>query len=1076
MILEEPDWYLALHGAERIAGLRRAGGGSSAGLDLEAAEWRRQKLISQSPFSDLALFARRLAMDGLTEAELLLLLGEPGADVRVRTAEPPPWLRVLDAAFAGFGAGGLPSLPAALEQDRSAGFLHAAGPLIRWGYDRVRRGRLALARRHPGCALGEATEDLLGAGLLGRLLAMLARTLVLELHVARLQEELRGATPEERFASFVERLGDPAFALGLLREYPVLARQLALAIDLWAEASLEFLERLAADWSAIRELFSPAEDPGPLAALEGGAGDLHRGGRAVMIARFRSGFQIVYKPKPLAVDVHFNQLLAWLNERGAPALVAPRVLARPSYGWVEHVAAGPCESPAAVERFYRRQGAWLALLYAIEATDFHSENLIAAGEQPILVDLESLFHPRLSRPDDVAPDAIAAQAMLDSVLRIGLLPQRYWSGKGFAGLEVSGLGGKEGQLTAGDVPYWAGSGTDLMSLSRGRGRYPGAKNRPSLAGAEVDLLQYTEALLAGFTAMYELLVRHRDDLLAEGGPIQRFAGDEIRVILRHTSYYGLLLRESFHPDVLRNAVDRDRLFERLWFGLDHSTEVDRVVLTIPSERRDLWRGDIPAFAARIDGRDVWDSQGEVFPGFLADSGLAAVGERLARLGADDLARQLRLIRGSLTALAMDSEPVWVSFPVREARRPADRERLLAAAAAAGDRLEELAIKRGDACSWIGVTLANARYWSLVPLGMDLYSGALGIVLFLAYLAERSGERRYRSLADAAWRSVRRQLATSQDGLRSIGGFEGRGGVVYTLTLLARLWEQPELLGEAAAIADTILPMIEEDRHLDVMGGAAGCIPSLLALHRTAPADRLLELAIRCGDHLLAQATPMATGVGWQTSISPRRALTGFSHGAAGIAWSLVELFAATGEERFRGTALQAMAYERSLFDAAESNWPDLREAEPPEPEPESPRFMTAWCHGAPGIGLSRLRLLRLLDDALIRGDAEAALAATLRRGFGSNQSLCHGDLGNIEMLAEASRRLPDGGGRWRAELERRSAGVLERIEENGFCCGVPLGVETPSLLVGLAGIGYGLLRLAEPEILPCVLLLDLPAA
>ncbi len=35
----------------------------------------------------------------------------------------------------------------------------------------------------------------------------------------------------------------------------------------------------------------------------------------------------------------------------------------------------------------------LALFYALEATDFHHENLIAEGEHPVPIDLETLFQP-----------------------------------------------------------------------------------------------------------------------------------------------------------------------------------------------------------------------------------------------------------------------------------------------------------------------------------------------------------------------------------------------------------------------------------------------------------------------------------------------------------------------------------------------------------------------------------------------------------------------------------------------------------------------------------------------------------
>ena len=193
----------------------------------------------------------------------------------------------------------------------------------------------------------------------------------------------------------------------------------------------------------------------------------------------------------------------------------------------------------------------------------------------------------------------------------------------------------------------------------------------------------------------------------------------------------------------------------------------------------------------------------------------------------------------------------------------------------------------------------------------------------------------------------------------------------------------------------------------------------------------------------------------------------------------MELAALTGEARFRATALEALAYERSLFSPEVKNWPDLRDPEilGRTVDDDQLPFMVTWCHGAPGIGLARLRTLPYLDDAEIRAEINTALETTLQQGFGLNHSLCHGDLGNLELLLQASQMLGDP--KWSEHLNRVTAMILESIHERGWLCGVPLRVETPGLMSGLAGIGYGLLRLAEPAQVPSVLILApplLPAA
>ena len=134
--------------------------------------------------------------------------------------------------------------------------------------------------------------------------------------------------------------------------------------------------------------------------------------------------------------------------------------------------------------------------------------------------------------------------------------------------------------------------------------------------------------------------------------------------------------------------------------------------------------------------------------------------------------------------------------------------------------------------------------------------------------------------------------------------------------------------------------------------------------------------------------------------------------------------------------------------------------------------MTAWCYGAPGIGLARLRSLQSLNDPDIRVEIDTALQTTLTQGFGGNHSLCHGDLGNLELLLQASEILNDL--HWHIQTRRMAAIVLESIDRDGYLCGVPLDVEVPGLMTGLAGIGYELLRLADPKRVPSVLVLAPP--
>src|SRR5262249_6397184 len=158
-----------------------------------------------------------------------------------------------------------------------------------------------------------------------------------------------------------------------------------------------------------------------------------------------------------------------------------------------------------------------------------------------------------------------------------------------------------------------------------------------------------------------------------------------------------------------------------------------------------------------------------------------------QLGEKDLKQQLWFIRAALATLSRAEERApEPTYRLAEPETVATCERLLAAAQAVGDRLEALALHGDQDVSWIGLTLTPQRHWRLMPLGVDLYGGLPGVALFLAYLGAITQEERYTRLARAALATLRRQMERGQPSLPSIGGFDGWGGILYTLTHLSAL--------------------------------------------------------------------------------------------------------------------------------------------------------------------------------------------------------------------------------------------------------------------------------------------------
>ncbi len=1056
------------------------------------AQRRLQRWRQQAPFDDERQWRLRLADLGLlaategtsacdlenAEAKLLELLATP-EDLPTTV---PPWLEGCRRLYLPQEDDG-----ADVQGIAASGFLRALRPLLDEALARLDRSFEGLGVSATKVDWQSLRRDWMRL-LVQRLRQRILPTMVLELRIAGLENRLQGESPEDRFESFLRRLDGSTEAWSLLSRYPALLRLLWGDLERWLASARELLKRVDGGWLALTEFLG--EDPGPLQRVIGSGGDPHRQGRQVLFTSFAGGRRLVYKPRSLALEAGFQELMVWAGEQGLEVPRPSRLLPREgpgsggtgggaAHGWMEWLEPTPCTHAAQVSRFYRRQGGLLAFLHLLGATDLHHENVMAVADQPLVVDLETLCHPPLANPEPSPWRRFGD--FEDSVLRVGLLPLRLRSAVDQdLGLDASGLGAEAGQRTPGGAWQLQGEGTDAMRLVSGDGTLGATPGRPVLNGEAVDAAAYGEQVAAGFAAARRVMRKHRRELLAAEGPLAGWRGLASRVVVRPTQLYGRLLQESLHPQLLAEAVDRDRHFDRLWLQIPTRPWLRSVVA---SESRDLRRGDIPYFHGRTDSRHLWDAAGQDLGPLLAESGMEGIARRLSQLDGAATERQLALVRQAFELRAAEKglRPRPRSVLDDSGGALVDPEGLLQAcletAQEIADDLTRLAFVDGRGARWWAPRRLGQGRWTLTEAGPDLYFGLSGLALFYQQLAELGGRAVDREMAAATLRALRHQLALDEArladlGLRGIGAFSGWGGVIYSLTVLAERTGRRELADLAQHHVEDVARRLSTDEQLDVVAGAAGAILALLRLARLRPRSAALGLARRCGEHLLDRARAQQTGRAWPSPGGARGPLAGLSHGAAGMAWALFELASAVdGEQRARCFAggLAALDYEESLYPRGQGNWPDLRA----KPEGHEDHGLLAWCHGAPGIGLARLATLQclrasgLMSEGLaqrLQRDVQRSVDVTWRHGFGLTHCLCHGDLGNLDFLFEAAAA-----GTLPAEvqsihtLELRTGQILASIRRQGCLFGTPGGTEPPGLLVGRAGIAWGLLRLAAPR-------------
>lgn len=393
------------------------------------------------------------------------------------------------------------------------------------------------------------------------------------------------------------------------------------------------------------------------------------------------------------------------------------------------------------------------------------------------------------------------------------------------------------------------------------------------------------------------------------------------------------------------------------------------------------------------------------------------------------------------------------------------------------QLKDQAVLREDGvASWFFPSGANIAPTPLTP---HIYAGNTGVALFLAayHHVTRSDEARQLALgAITSLKSKLEKLANDPTvGQRAIaiGGLEGVGGLPYAFARLADWLAAPELVDTGSAAVQLVLShRIECDERLDTISGCAGALLALLAYcnekavpetARTAAMDR----ALACGRRLLNKRAPFQNGPHAWPGVN-RPPISGFAHGAAGIACALWQLFRHTGNQEFRDAAFEGFAFERSLYDPSQKKWFD-------------PRFNrmqqhAAWCHGAPGIALGRLRCLLDSNSSEIYCDVEEALAITQQTPECPMDDVCCGNFSRVEILHTAGRLLD------RPELIDDSLALLRKIFARttpgfSFLASMQSGPDqtmtsfNPAFFRGVAGVGYTLLRLLNPNAFPCILLL-----
>ncbi len=820
-------------------------------------------------------------------------------------------------------------------------FIVFAYPFLKWIYstlDVVNQG-------------GDIDKDVLISSILESslftILKISSKTLIVEITRYSNENRLIGNNSEERYENFCQQIQKSKNFEDIIYTYPTMLRIIIEECIQQQKSILEAVSNLKNDFSEIKTKFNLS---GNIINIQSNLGDSHCGKKSVLIFCFEKG-RIVYKPRSLDVDESFNSLIDYINKKTLKYKIKKtNLIAKKNYGWQTYIEYLNCSNKEEVKENYYKVGVYTCLFHVLLGTDMHMENLIMCKADPFFIDLESLFQSFNGK--DIKHET-SYKKVLDkiksSVLRTCLFPA---SMNKNTIKDISGITGHGGQKIQKSKFTFENNYTDQIRLTRESYVIKDKKNIPLLNNQRVDHKEYTAFLLDGFNDCYELILNNKQEFIGHNGPIYQFGTNRVRTIVRNTNDYGIVLNVSTHPKYLINAAYRNKLFDNMWSILNTDIKLKDIV---SSEIKDLFNGDIPYFYSLVNSKSIYDSFNNEYKNFHDETPLKEVIKRIKDMNKEDKIFQSSLIKLTLAKPIKKWELKEYKKDYSFTSNLVEKSNyyLLEEAESLASQVINLSTstdKYNDLC-WSNVMIGNGGQWILSPLDVSLYDGVLGSALFFACLYKITKKDEYINTVEKILTSAELYIKFYKNG-DSISAYSGDASIAYCYYFLGIILSRLDLKRKGVLHILKCRDLIKEDSSFDIISGCAGTLIVALNIYKKNLNEEVLDVAIKCGEHLVKKATPIKDCVGWNTPVGGGIALAGMSHGNSGISWALIELYKITNKKMFLDYGYKAILYERTIYSPEDKNWFDLRNRENRLAKgfPES----VNWCHGAPGIGMARI--------------------------------------------------------------------------------------------------------------------------
>ncbi|MGD6803479.1 type 2 lanthipeptide synthetase LanM family protein [Rossellomorea aquimaris] len=849
------------------------------------------------------------------------------------------------------------------------------------------------------------------------ILTIAQKSIILELNIAREQGLLQGETSEERYQFFIDSFKEERSLISFYEKYIVLTRLLVDLTNHFLTNLQTMLNRILDSKEEIIRSFQ--FDELLITEIDLGQGDTHSKGNTVTSLTLKCGSKLLYKPKNLYVARLYNLFVDRINQNETMFdLKTIEGLYYDSHAFEKYLEYEGCDNEQEVEGYYQRFGQILGILYLLNASDIHLENLVASGKYPMVVDLETLFQQPIIASYDIDIIKRIQQEMFNNVTATMLLPIDFGDSsdrEDLYGLDLSALNGRGGKLKK-KVLQPINLKTDQMRYDYKEVSTEGGKNIPFLKETETPVyyMDYSESIIKGFQRTCQFFIEKN---IAEDIKRECWTNKDdyiIRTIFRDTSQYANILNHSNHPDLLQDMLDRDKVLENMW-----SFPFEKKVI-IKNEVEDMQVNDIPIFFSNLVTGQTFNSRMEEIGNTQEDKGIDLFLQKSEKISKEEIDKQTSIIQAALGKYpSLDREAVQLSVSND------DEQPFLQAAVQIADTLIDSSISSEDSITWLTVNPVGENGWSVNQTNSDFYDGLTGVHLFFQKLFEVTRDEKYKDYAARILNTVKYSGRRNEFGLNS-----GFAGLVHSCSYINRRAQSQEF---RTSLEDQLKFLESNKLDLtsdDYLNGAPSLINSALKAYETHRDPMYLNLAIQYAEKYI-------------NTFDPERQMSkkGFGHGPLSIAYVFYKLWHTTNNKRYLKTAKQ---YQQKI------NLSELKSTE---------GMTLSWCNGLLGIALADMEISKIVDEPVEKDFSLPSM---------KDDGLCHGNMSRSEYYLKLYQHTG------KEEYLIQARDIAKEVIENarthgGFRLRATKGYRSIGLFTGLAGIGYQLIRIHNPNKAPSLL-------